>query len=466
MENIYVKDLIEKCNAKLIYGNPNEILENFSKDTRTIKNNDIYIGIKGSNFNGNLFYEEAFNKGAKVCIIEENSIKLDDLKKFDNKTLVIVDDSIETLRILASYKRSLYNIPIVGVTGSNGKTCTRDLIYSVVNKKYKTLKTDGNFNNNIGLPLTLLRLTDEKAAIIEMGMNALGEIDYLTKITKPNIGIITNVGTAHIGKLGSRENILKAKLEILNGIDKNGKLIINNDNDLLHNYYLKNKNDNVEIITVGIENDSDYTATNIEMTGEKINFDIVYKNKKYPIVLNIPNKVFIYNCLYAFAVGNILNIETDKIKSGIENFELTKNRSEIFKIKNNITIINDSYNASLDSMKSSLEMLANVNGKRKIAILGSMLELGEFSESLHRKVGEEVYKNNIDILITVGDDAKFIALEAEKNGMNKENIYSFSDNQTTINKLKEILKKEDAILLKASNGLHFNQIVEKLKTDF
>ena len=455
------KKISEICNGEIICGNENLICRSFSKDTRTLKVGDTYIGIKGNNFDGNLMYNEAFSKGAICAILEKDSF---DNNYKGNKTIILVDNTLKALRLLGIFKRDNTNAYFVGITGSVGKTSTRDLVYSVVKEEYKALKTERNYNNNIGLPLTLLRLTDEKAAIIEMGMNNLGEIDYLSKITRPHIGIITNIGTAHIGELGSRENILKAKLEILNGMDKNGILIINNDNDLLHTYYLENKNNN--IITIGIENNSDYTATNIKVSNEKIYFDIVYQNKKYPIVLNIPNKVFVYNCLYAFAVGKILNIDTEKIINGIKNFKLTENRSEIFKIKSNITIINDSYNASLDSMKSSLEMLAHINGKRKIAVLGSMLELGEFSENLHRKVGEAVYKNHIDILITVGKDAKYIALEAEKNGMNENKIYIFSNNQPAIIKLKEILNKEDTVLLKASNGLHFNQIVEELKNDF
>ena len=246
---IYVRDIIEKFDGKLICGDINMLLDNFSHDTRTINKDDIYVGIKGEAFDGNKFYEDAFDKGAKCCILDNESLINKD--KYQDKTIILVEDSLKCIQKLAKYKRSLYNIPVIGITGSVGKTSTKDMISSVLETKYKVLKTIGNNNNHIGLPFTILRLKDEEIMVLEMGMNNFKEISFLTNIAKPTIGVITNIGTAHIGNLGSRENIMKAKLEIIEGL--NGPLIINNDNDMLNKNleYIKSLN---PTITIGIEN--------------------------------------------------------------------------------------------------------------------------------------------------------------------------------------------------------------------
>lgn len=453
-----VKKITQICNGRLYCGNENIVCSNFVKDTRIINDGDTYIGIKGANFNGNDFYIDALKKNANCVIIEEDSFKIDNDFNYD-KPIILVKNSIIALKNIAEYIRNNSHAKFIGVTGSVGKTSTRDMIYSVLNNEFKTLKTEGNFNNNIGLPLTIMRLTDEKMAVIEMGMNHLGEIEYLSNITKPHIAVITNVGTAHIGELGSRENILKAKLEITSGMDSDGILVINNDNDLLHEYYLKNKKN---IITIGIDNTSDFMATDIKLEANYSTFNINYNNRKYEVYCSVPGKAFIYNSLVAFAVATLLGIKPEKIVTGIKNFELTKNRMEIIDLKNKIKIINGVYNASVDSMKANLEILKNQDGKRKIAVLGSMLELGKFSRQLHEEVGETVFNNNIDILITVGEEAKMIAKKAFEMGMNKENIYVLDTNSKAINILKELIKHEDTILFKASNSLNFKEIIDNI----
>ena len=253
MKDILVKDILEQCNGKLLCGNKNELCENFSKDTRTIQEGDIYLGIKGEKFNGSIFFEEALQKGAKGCILQDIEIDEQTLIKYKDKFIIIVKNVVWAIQELAKYKRSLYNIPVIGVTGSVGKTSTKDIIASILSQKYKVLKTEGNYNNEIGLPLTILKLKDHQAMVVEMGMSAFGEISLLTNIAKPTVAVITIIGSSHIGELGSRENILKAKLEILEGLDDHGCVIINNDNDLLHSWY-ENNTDNHKHITYGIEN--------------------------------------------------------------------------------------------------------------------------------------------------------------------------------------------------------------------
>ena len=455
---ITLKDIIKECNAKLVFGTDDIVCKNFSKDTRTIQQGDIYVGIKGEKFDGNTLYEEAFEKGAKACILQDIDVKKEVIEKYKDIAIILVEDTIKALQKIASYKRSLYNIPVIAITGSVGKTSTKDIIASVVSQKYKTLKTQGNLNNHIGLPLTILSLDDHEALVVEMGMNNLGEISVLSKIAKPNIAVITNVGTSHIGNLGSRENILKAKLEILDGLSSEGTLIINNDNDMLNPWKEKYAG-SVKVITYGIENNSDFMAEDITSKENSSEFSVKYNGNNADIIVPVGGNHFVYNALSAIAVGTSLNIPIEDIKRGIEKFELTKSRMEVLKTKSNYTIINDCYNANYDSMKAAIEYLSKTTANRKIAVLGDMLELGEYSNELHKKVGEEVAKNKIDILVTVGEMGKVISNTAKEAGIV---VYQCENNQNAIDTINSIVKPEDVVLVKASNGMKFKEIVEGL----
>ncbi len=456
-----IKEIIEVTNGKLIAGNPDAECKKFSRDTRIINSGDTYIGIKGEKFDGNTLWKEAFENGAETVIIQGMDFENQDIKKYENKNIIKVNDTIKALADIATYKRELFgkDFPVIGVTGSVGKTSTKDIISNVVSQKYKTLKTQGNNNNEIGLPFTINNLKDQQAAVIEMGMNHFNEISKLTKITKPTISVITNIGTSHIGNLGSRENILKAKLEILEGMDKK-VLVINNDNDLLHKYYLENKD--VEIHTYGIENESDVMAENIVLNENSSEFTCNLKGKKFSVKVPVGGIHFVYNALCAATIGNLLGLDVEQIKKGIETFELTKKRMDITELKNGVTIINDSYNASFESMQASLKYLKGLKNDRKIAVLGDMFELGEYSKELHEKVGKEVAQNNIDILICSGENSKYIAEMAKENGMKEDNIYYFKDKNKIQEFIKNNWKKGDAILFKASNGMKFFEIVEDL----
>ena len=459
MKEIKVKDILKLTNGNLITGDEELLCENFSKDTRTIQKGDVYIGIKGAKFDGNQFWKEALDKGASCVIIQDIDISSQEKEKYSNKTIIKVENTLEALYKIAHYKRSLYNIPVIAITGSVGKTSTKDLISSVVQTQYKTLKTEGNNNNNIGLPFTILKLKDHEAMVIEMGMNHFGEISLLTNIAQPTISVITNIGTSHIGNLGSRENILKAKLEILEGM-KEPKIIMNNDNDLLHKWYEENKN-HLEIHTYGIENNSEFLAKDIMSQEDSSIFKVNINKENVEIKVPVGGKHFVYNALCAVVVGKLLGIDTKKIQKGISELELTKKRMEIRQLENGAILINDSYNASFESMKSSIEYLGNHTGKRKIAALGDMFELGEYSEELHKKVGREVAKNNIDLLLCVGNDARYIIEGAKE--MNKNiNTQLLENNEKLLEKLRIELKKGDVLLVKASNATKFYEICQKL----
>ena len=441
---IYVRDIIRICNGLLYSGNCDIECVNFTKDTRTLNIGDIFVGIKGEVFNGNGFYKEAFDKGASVCILDRDTLIDEKYKKY---TIVLVDDTIKAIQKLAKYKRSLYNIPVIAITGSVGKTSVKDIVNHVVSSQYKTLCTKGNMNNHIGVPLTILGLKNHEVLIVEMGMNHLGEIHVLSNIAKPTIGIITNIGTAHIGILGSRENILKAKMEITDGMN-NGCLIINNDNDLLRDVKYNS------IITVGIDNKSDYMAYNIEDNVFSSNF---YIGNEY-VSIPVGSKAFIYNSLFAYAVGKKLGISDDKIVKALESFKLSEHRLELIEHKN-YRIIDDTYNASLDSVNNALSMLSKVKG-RKVFIFGDILELNEFAKDIHREIGNSVINNKIDVLITVGENTKETYSIVYDTGIE---AYHFDNNTDMLNEIDDIIDHGDTILVKGSHGMKLIEIVDYLK---
>ncbi len=464
MKNLNIKEIIKETNGELIQGNEQYECINFSKDTRNIQKEDCYIGIKGATFDGSKFWKQALDQGASTVIIENVEITEEDKKQYMGKNIIKVENTLEALYKIANYKRNKYNIPVIGITGSVGKTSTKDMVANVVSQKYKTLKTLGNNNNNIGLPFTILRLKDEEAMVLEMGMDHLREIALLSKIARPDICVITNIGTSHIGILGSQENILKAKLEILEGAE-NPTIIINNDDKLLNKWYEQNKQDK-NIITYGIKNKSDIMAKYIKLTIEESEYTCVLKDKEIKMHVPVGGEHFVLNSLCATAIGKELKIENDQIAKGIESFELTKQRMDITELETGIKVINDAYNANCESMQASLKILGNSKQHRKIAVLGDMLNLGEYSKELHKKVGKAVAENKIDILICQGEETKYIVEEAEKQGIKKEKIYKLENREQVIKKLEEISEPGDVILIKASHSMKFYEIAEKFISSY
>ena len=456
MRDLTIKDIVTCIGGKLITGKEDLVCKTFSKDTRTIKNGDIYIGIKGENFDGNVFWKKALDNGAMGVIVQNIEFDEQDIETYQDKIIIEVEDTLQALYKLASYKRDIYDVPVIAITGSVGKTSTKDLVSNVVAQKYQICKTIGNNNNNIGMPFTILNAPNDIEAFVL-------EIHLLSKIAKPNICIITNIGTSHIGNLGSRENILKAKLEILDGA-QNPYMVINNDNDLLHKWYEENK-DKIKIKTYGINEKSDIQAKDIQLYEDGSEYTINLNNKNEKIKVPVGGEHFVLNSLCAIAVGELLDIQNDDIKRGIETFSLTKNRMEIIELKNGIKLINDAYNSSVESVKASLAYMNHMKANRRIAVLGDILETGEFALPLHKEIGKIVCENQVDMLICSGENAKYIVESAKENGFGEKNIYYFENKEEIVELLKQIIQAEDIILFKASNGMRFFDIAEKIKIE-
>ena len=414
---------------------------------------DMFIGLKGENKDGSMYYENAFENGIKIAVIN-NILLREDIEEYlkeNNKMLIMVEDTLEFLQQLAIYKRSLYDIPVIGITGSAGKTSTKDLVYNIVSKKYKSLKTKDNYNNHIGVPLTILGLRDHECLVVEMGMDHFGEISLLSKIAKPTLSLITNVGTCHMEFLGGIKGVLRAKLEILDGMEK-PKLIVNNDNELLHDYATKN-----EVITFGLTNPSDVM---IKIIKEDPYYSIIsYNNTE--IKINKGGRAFIHNSLAAIAVGLSLDIPLEDIKEGIENTVFTSGRNEIIKV-HGYEIISDCYNANLEATTSALNYLGLFK-TRKVAVLGTIGQLGDYAKEGHGNLGHIIFNNNIDILVTVGVNTNYINEVAIKDGFNQANSYHFDNLDDAIDLLKNILEENDTVLVKASHFNNFTKIVEELK---
>ncbi len=422
-----------------------------STDTRKIQENNIFLALKGDNFNGNKYIKDAFDKGASIAIIDEVFIDVDDYR--DKKTIIKVNNCNEALLSLAKFYREKLGVKVVGVTGSCGKTSTKDLVAAFLSEKYKVFKTKGNFNNHIGMPLMILQLDSTyDVAVLELGMSNLGEIHTLANCARPDIALITNIGLSHIENLKTRENILKAKLEITDFFTKDNTLIVNAESDYLNDLLPKE----YTLLKTGLNEECDYYATDIIATNESTQFTVSHNGVNHKFTLNMIGAHNVLNALLAIAAANKLGVSYDEMEKGLNNIENTSMRLEFIK-GDNITIINDCYNASPDSMKAAVDVLYNAEGKRKVAILGTMLELGEESKKAHKDVAEYA-RDKVDLLIVTGDYG-----EDYRAGYRSDTIEVYNTKQELINNLKNNILKEDVILVKASRGMKYEEIVNELR---
>ncbi len=417
-------------------------------DTRKITKGCLFICIKGERFDGHQFAGEAIEKGASAVMIS-NDIQV-------SGAFIKVDDTAKALLTLAGYYRSKFNIPLVGLTGSVGKTTTKEFTHLVVNAKYNSIKTLGNLNNEIGLPQMLFQINnDVEAAVIEMGMNHFGEIRRLAEAAQPTIALITNIGVSHIENLGSREGILKAKLEMLEGLKENAPLILNGDNDLLSTV----KSDKHKVYFYGINCDAHFKAEHINEENGNTEFTVRYFGKKQKISIPVIGIHNVYNALAAFAVGYFLGVDGTVSANALSCYKPEGMRQKSV-VKNGIICIEDCYNASPDSMRAALQTLSSTKGNKKIAVLSDMLELGDYSEKAHFSVGEMCAQFHVDYLLCTGTDAKYIADGAESK--NLEHVYMFESKSDLTDKLYDIAEKGDVIVFKASRGMHLEDVISEI----
>jgi UDP-N-acetylmuramoyl-tripeptide--D-alanyl-D-alanine ligase len=453
MQKLTVDEILEATGGKLLCGNTDAEFFGISTDSRETAGGKLFIPLAGEKFDGHNFIAAAFDLGAGAALTHE------DIDPMIGKTIIRVKDTRIALGDIARYYKQKYNVPTVSVTGSVGKTTTKDMLYAVAARKYKTLKTQGNFNNDIGLPLTVFNLEKEhEAAILEMGMNHFGEIDYLASIARPDIAVITNIGMSHIENLGSREGIFKAKTEVLRYLSSDNTLIVNGDDE-----YLSRLKGNTEcrVVYYGITNpENDVFAKDINDRGvDGIDFTAVVDGKEYAVTVNNAGRHNVYNALAAICVGLALDIPVEEAVKGIYECEYTAMRMTITKEKG-MTIINDCYNASPDSIRAALKVLASTDASRKIAILGDVLEMGEFAPKAHYDLGKSVVESGADMLITVGENAAHIAQGAKDIGM--ENVVSFNKTAEAQSFCADAVKDGDAVLIKASRGMHFENIYKAI----
>lgn len=447
-----VQDIVEALKGKLLTKVlKDEWIEEVTTDSRQNMHQGLFIPLKGERFDGHDFIQQVYDKGAIATLTMEDTIK-------DDRLITIwVEDTQKALLDLAKFYRSTFEIPVVGITGSVGKTSTKEMIAATLSGKWNVHKTEGNFNNEVGLPLTLFKLDKtHDVAVIEMGMNHFGEIHNLTTTALPDVAVITNIGTSHIENLGSREGILKAKLEILDGMNPQGVLVINGDNDLLGTI----KDIPVQVVTYGLNAKNDYWAENIRTESMYTLADVTTPNKRYTIRIQALGEHMIYNTLAAIAIAEHYHLNEEEIMRGLASYQPAKMRMHISKMENGLTIIDDTYNASPDSMKAALKVLMEyqVNGK-KIAVLGDMFEMGEFAPQLHQQVGAFAHEVQVDLLIAVGELAHYIAEGYQLAG--GKNIQYFATKEAFLKEINQYIEKEDCILFKASRGMHFEALVEE-----
>ncbi|PAB58825.1 UDP-N-acetylmuramoyl-tripeptide--D-alanyl-D-alanine ligase [Anaeromicrobium sediminis] len=451
---ISIGEIVKCTNGQLIKGNTEEEIRRISTDSRDIKENDMFIALIGENFDGHKFLKPAVNKGAKTLLVSEYE------NHIEGVTIIKVEDTLKAMQQIAKYYISKFDILKVAVTGSTGKTTTKDMIYNVLSKKYKVLKNKGNFNNHIGLPKTVFELDSTyEACILEMGMSGFDEIDLLANIVRPHIGVITNVGLSHIERLGSQENICRAKMEIKNYFNENNTLILNGDDKFL----CEEKGEKYNVVKVGLNPKSQLKGEiKKDLHKDGIIFNVTYEDKDYEFRLNVAGIHNVYNALNGIMVGIIGNVPMDKIKEAISEFESGKMRLNI-KENGEILIIDDTYNASPDSMEAGINVLKNIGKNRKIAILGDMLEMGEYAKNAHYNIGHRVSEENIDILIAVGNDALHYKTGAMGNGMDSNRTFFFKTNQEVIKFLKDFVKEDDTFLIKGSRGMKMEELVKYLQ---
>lgn len=415
-------------------------------DTRKIQPGSLFVCLRGERFDGHSFASQAAQLGAAALLVDHPV-------DADVPQLVVTDTGKALLQLAGWYRRR-FQLPVVGLTGSVGKTTTKEFIALVLGAKYNTLKTQGNLNNEIGVPQMLFRLEDSHtAAVIEMGMNHFGEISRLTRAVAPTVGLITNIGVSHIENLGSRAGILQAKLEILEGMAPDAPLIVNMDNDMLRTVKLGDR----PLLTFAIDDQSaDFTVTDIAEQGSTTTFTVHHSTFTQPVTIPTVGIHNVYNALAAMAVGYVTGVDPAAAAAALANYVPAGMRQNLVQV-GGVQVIEDCYNASPDSMRAALQTLGKLPVHRRYAVLGAMLELGDYAKEAHTQVGKMAAENGIDGVLAYGADAAYIVEAAKQAGL--ENARLFDTKEALAQSLAQQVQPGDGVLFKGSRGMHLEDVM-------
>ncbi len=430
-----------------------------SIDSRTIREGELFVAIRGDRFDGHDFVPDVLNKGAWGALVEQSVLENNFKSLGGLKNIVPVEDTLFALQEMALVHRKKFSIPVVGITGSNGKTTTKEMLAGILKQKGPVLKNEGNLNNHIGVPLTLLKMDrTHKAAVVEMGMSALGEIDTLARLTLPDVGVITNVGPAHLEFLKSLDGVAQAKGELLANLNPNGTAVLNSDDryfDVLKSNY------SGRVHSFGIDAHADVRATGITQGSSHLDFTIHAEGAHADVRLAATGRHNVYNALAAAAAALAMGMPLDAVKYGLDDFAALSMRSEIRQLKGR-TVLADCYNANPASMEAALAALVTLKpGSRMIAVLGDMLELGPTADQAHQEIGRTAARLGLHAMIAFGSFAKQIALGAAQSGIPTARVRVAGSHGEAADLLRTLSQPGDTVLVKGSRGMKMEKIMEE-----
>jgi UDP-N-acetylmuramoyl-tripeptide--D-alanyl-D-alanine ligase len=455
VDSISLSQICGATNGKLEKGDPQAPIGHISTDTRTLPPGSLFIALRGERFDGHAFIGSAVGQGAAAVMVEDTE------GVPENAACIRVADTLAAFKELAAWYRSRFDIPLIAVTGSTGKTSTKDMTAAMLSALHDTHKNTGNLNNEIGLSHTLLGLErHHAAAVVEMGMNHAGEIAVLSRMAGPTVAVITNIGHSHIGNLGSRENILAAKLEVLEGMAPGAPLVINGDDPMLTQAAEAMTR---PVIRCGFSGENDVRALDVRLMGEQGSaFTAAAGEDRCEIELSFPGRHSIQNCLCALGAVRAAGLSLMEAAEGIKALAAPKMRFCIDKMPNGTRIINDAYNASPDSVAAALDVLMDMQARRRYAVLGDMLEMGDYAPQVHYDTGGRAAGSGVDVLVAVGPLSVHTARGARDAGMDDSFVFHCLDHAGAVTYLRALLGPGDAVLVKGSRGMRMEQIVDAL----
>lgn len=447
-----VKDIVKACNGRLLCGDPEMVITSVEIDSRQVKAGALFVPIHGQKTNAHIYIEQTLLQGAAATLTQEHNVMND-----TEHCWIRVENTQNALQQIAKAYRNRFSVPVIGITGSVGKTSTREMVALALSAERNVMQTRGNANSQIGLPLTMFQFKEEHtAAVIEMGISEFGEMERLVNVAHPEYAIVTNIGIAHIEQMKTRENIMSEKLKIAEGFGGSSVLFLNGDDEMLANLYQTTM---LPVVYYGTQSWCMYRAEAIQTNGMKTIFTLrapSYTAKVTLPVLGIHN---VLNALAAIAVADIMGLSLEKVVDRLKEYRPPSMRQRIYE-SHGITVVDDSYNASPDSVKSGIEVLCSLpNPGKKIAVLADMMELGDFSDQAHFQAGVSVAETKIDVLITVGSWSVRIA-EGAMSVKSDMEILMCTDNKQAIDCLKELIKRGDAVMIKGSRSMKTDEIVE------